>query len=150
MLVARIGALHSGAHFHTKAAEAPDCIVNELCEGTVFDDEREADAFFGPDRSRWQVLHLHEPVTSTSPNLPPIEANDVRVRGSMRHIHTATTQRANTSEAKSPQRVLIPGAKGFMGLHLMTALEATSIDEDTGLPQYSVLATVSVCTRCFS
>ena len=135
VLVARVGSLHSAAHFTTTAADAASDLVAELMDGTAFDDEREANAFFGPDPSRWQVLHLHEPVTSTSPNLPPPEEDDVR-GGFSRYLNTSGGSDASDGGA---QRVLLLGAKGFLGPHLMGALEEATDGE--GRPAFEIMAT---------
>ena len=135
VLVARVGSLHSAAHFATTAADAAADLVAELMDGTAFDDEREANAFFGPDPSRWQVLHLHEPVTSTSPNLPPPEEDDVR-GGFSRYLNTSGGSGASDGGA---QRVLLLGAKGFLGPHLMGALEEAT--DGQGRPAFEIIAT---------
>jgi hypothetical protein len=58
-------------HFHTTATAAATTIIKELLRTPSHDSDREGQPFFRPGPSRWQVIHVHEPLTSTSP-LPPM------------------------------------------------------------------------------
>ena len=96
VLIARLGALDEAAHFRTTAGTAAATIIEAL----------EGDDAPTP---RWSVIHVHEELTSTDPT-PPAP------------IPTAAAS-PPAEGAGGPVRVLLLGAKGFLGPHLVTALQ---------------------------
>lgn len=95
VLIARLGELEPGAHFHTTSADAAATILNALASNVPV--------------PRWSVLHIHELLTSTDPNPPAI---------------VPAAQRPHPSSTPpSATRVLLLGARGFLGPHLITSLE---------------------------
>ena len=91
-------------HFRTTAKDAAVVVANEILRVPSFDTNQEASAFFRPNRSYWQVLHVHVPITSTNktvPAVPPAAPTTASPHASPPEDDAATD--AGTAEAESAE-----------------------------------------------
>ena len=115
-----------GGRFTTTAADAADAIIKEIRQQPSHDALRAKSPFTGPNPSRWQVLHVHDTV-DTRWHAVDAPAPQPAAR-TPTHVHAPPTK----------TRVLILGAKGFLGPHLLDALEPDHYDVVVCGPCYSV------------
>lgn len=117
--VARIGTLEGG-RFRTSVAKAAAEIIKELKQSAH-------------DVPRWKVLHVHDTLASTHSNTPAVTS---KLDGGFRDRSNAKHHVKGREHPARHRRVLVLGARGFLGPHLLDALSRPK----TGYT-YDVLAT---------